>query len=242
MRGLLPIELKKEKRTGIIPVLMAVGILGAVYAFLNYAVRREALLSLDMAPMDILLTQLYGMLTLLNMLGIIVASCMIYNMEFKGNAIRKMYMLPISVPRLYLCKNLIIIVTFGIVDMIQFTALAVIGNAYLPTGTFEAVILVKFAGYAFVTSLPVITFMIFISSVVENMWIPLGIGIAGVLSGIALAGSGIRLLLVHPFVAMFQPAMAMSSTPDKGIIFVAVFISAIFLLAGLCIAKQKNLE
>lgn len=242
MSGMLAIEWNKEKRTGIIPVLLSVGILGAAYAFLNYAVRKESLLSLDMAPMDILLTQLYGMLTLLNMLGIIVASCMIYNMEFKGNAIRKMYMLPVSVPRLYLCKSAIITVTFGMADIIQFAALAVIGAKYLPAGTFDPFLLIKFAGYAFVTSLPVITFMILVSSIPENIWISLGMGITGLLSGIALANSSIRLVLIHPFVTMFQPAMAMSSEPDGLVISISVIISAVFLITGLWISKNRNLE
>ena len=35
----LTVELRKEKRTGVIPVLLAVGILGAAYAFLNFIVR-----------------------------------------------------------------------------------------------------------------------------------------------------------------------------------------------------------
>ena len=39
----------------------------------------------------------------LNLFGIVVATCMIYNMEFKGRAVKKMYMLPVSVPAMYLC-------------------------------------------------------------------------------------------------------------------------------------------
>ena len=98
----LMIELRKEKRTGVIPVLFAVGVLGAAYAFVNFMVRKETLLSLPLDPMDILLTQLYGMIMVLNLFGVVVAACMIYNMEFKGNAVKKMYMLPVSVPFMYL--------------------------------------------------------------------------------------------------------------------------------------------
>ena len=57
----LVIELRKEKRTGVIPVLLAVGILGAAYAFVNFIVRKDTLLNLPLAPMDVLLTQLYEM-------------------------------------------------------------------------------------------------------------------------------------------------------------------------------------
>ena len=55
-----------------------------------------------------LLTQLYGMIMVLNLFGIVVAACMIYNMEFKGSAVKKMYMLPVSVPAMYLCNFLIL--------------------------------------------------------------------------------------------------------------------------------------
>ena len=62
----LAIELRKEKRTGVIPVLLAVGVLGAAYAFVNFIVRKDTLLNLPLAPMDVLLTQLYGVIMVLN--------------------------------------------------------------------------------------------------------------------------------------------------------------------------------
>lgn len=100
----LSIELREEKRTGIIPLMLAIGILGAAYALINFIVRKSTLLNLPLAPMDVLLTQVYGMIMVLNMFGIIVASCIIYNMEFKGSAVKKMHMLPMSVPAMYFCK------------------------------------------------------------------------------------------------------------------------------------------
>ena len=45
----LAIELRKEKRTGVIPVLLAVGVLGAAYAFVNFIVRKDTLLNLPLA-------------------------------------------------------------------------------------------------------------------------------------------------------------------------------------------------
>jgi len=75
------IELRKEKRTGVIPLMIAIGVLGAAYAFVNFIVRKDTLLNLPLAPMDVLLTQLYGMIMVLNMFGIIVAACMIYNIS-----------------------------------------------------------------------------------------------------------------------------------------------------------------
>lgn len=46
----LAIELRKEKRTGVIFVLLAVGILGAAYSFVNYIVRKDTLLNLPLPP------------------------------------------------------------------------------------------------------------------------------------------------------------------------------------------------
>ena len=67
--NVLLIELRKEKRTGVIPVLLAVGVLGAAYAFVNFLVRKDTLLNLPLAPMDVLLTQLYGVIMILNLFG-----------------------------------------------------------------------------------------------------------------------------------------------------------------------------
>ena len=240
--NVLSIELRKEKRTGVIPVLLAVGVLGAAYAFVNFLVRKDTLLNLPLAPMDVLLTQLYGVIMILNLFGIVVATCMIYNMEFKGSAIKKMYMLPMSVPAMYLCKFLILTVLFLIAILLQNLALVQIGRTDLPDGTFEMGTLLRFAGYSFLTSMPVLSFMLLISSRFETMWVPLGIGVAGFLSGMALANSGLTLLLAHPFVVILKPAVAMSAQPDPTVTFVALAQTLLFLAVGLWMAKYKRYE
>ena len=238
----LAIELRKEKRTGVIPVLLAVGVLGAAYAFLNFIVRKDTLLNLPLEPMDVLLTQLYGMIMILNMFGIVVAACMIYNMEFKGSAIKKMYMLPVSVPGMYLCKFLILSTLLFVAVALQNLALMRIGMTDLPQGAFEMGTLIKFAGYSFITSMPVLSFMVLISSRFENMWVPLGVGVAGFLSGMALANSSLTLLMIHPFVIMLKPAVAMSAQPDITVIIAAIIETLAFLGAGLWMAKNLRYE
>lgn len=240
--SMLAIELRKEKRTGVIPVLLAVGILGAGYAFLNFIVRKDTLLSLPLAPMDVLLTQLYGMIMILNMFGIVVAACMIYNMEFKGNAVKKMYLLPVNVPGMYLCKFLILSALLFVAAALQNLALMRIGMTDLPQGAFEMGTLIKFAGYSFITSMPVLSFMVLISSRFENMWVPLGVGVAGFLSGMALANSSINLLMIHPFVIMLKPAVAMSAQPDTSAIIAACIETLAFLGVGLWMAKNLRYE
>ncbi len=238
----LAIELRKEKRTGVIAVLLIVGVLGAAYAFANFIVRKDTLLGLPLDPMDILLTQLYGVIMILNMFGIVVAACMIYNMEFKGTAIKKMYMLPVSVPGLYLCKFLILTVTFFIAVALQNLALMKIGMTDLPQGAFSLETLIAFAGYSFLTSMPVLSLMLLVSSRSPNMWVPLGVGVAGFLSGMALGTSKINLFLAHPFVIMLKPAVSMSARPDFSVIVIAVVETLLFLGLGLWMAKNVRYE
>ena len=238
--SILAIELRKEKRTGVIPVLLTVGILGAAYAFLNFIIRKETLMSLPLAPMDVLLTQLYGMIMILNMFGIVVAACMVYNMEVKGSAVKKMYMLPISVSGMYLCKLLILSALFLATVVLQNLALVRIGMTDLPQGTFELGTLIKFAGYSFITAMPVLSFMVLISSCTPNMWVPLGVGVAGFLSGMALANSSLNLLLLHPFVVMLKPAVAMRAQLDITVVIGACIETFVF--GGIGLWRAENLR
>lgn len=238
----LSIELKKEKRTGIILVLLIVGLLGAGYAFVNFLFRKDTLLNLPLAPMDVLLTQLYGVIMILNMFGIVVAACMIYNMEFKGNAVKKMYMLPVSVPGIYLCKFMILTVMLFFAIVLQNLALMKIGMTDLPSGTFDLGTLIKFTLYSFLTSMPVLSFELLVSSRSENMWVPLGMGVVGFLSGMALATSQIGFFLIDPFVVMLKPAVSMSAQPDMTVIVITLVETILFLGAGLWMAKNLRYE
>ncbi|MDE6901218.1 MAG: ABC transporter permease, partial [Lachnospiraceae bacterium] len=208
----------------------------------NFLVRKDTLLGLPLAPMDVLLTQLYGMIMILNLFGIVAASCMVYNMEFKGSAIKKMYMLPMSVPGMYLCKFLILTVMLFVAAALENLALMKIGMSDLPQGTFEMGTLLRFTGYSFLTSMPVLSFMVLISSRFENMWVPLGVGVAGFLSGMALASSPAAVLMAHPFIVMFKPAVAMSAQPDMLAIIFALAETLLFLGLGLWMAKSKRYE
>lgn len=238
----LMIELCKEKRTGVIPVLFAVGILGAAYAFVNFMVRKETLLSLPLDPMDILLTQLYGMMMVINLFGVVVAACMIYNMEFKGNAVKKMYMLPVSVPSMYLSKFVVMTVMLLFAVALENAALARIGMVELPQGAFSLRAVVSFSLYSFITTMPTLSFMLLIASRFENMWIPLGVGVTGFLSGMVLATADAALLMVHPFVVLLKPAVAMSAQPNVSVVVMSVVETVLFLSVGLWMAKRLQYE
>ena len=135
-----------------------------------------------------------------------------------------------------------IIVLFFVAVCFQNFALAKIGATDLPQGTFEIHTLISFAGYSFITSMPVLSFMVFVSSRFENMWVPLGIGVAGFLSAMALAMSDITLLMAHPFVIMLKPAVAMSAQPDMTVVTISIIETLLFLCAGLWTVKNLRYE
>ena len=101
---------------------------------------------------------------------------------------------------------------------------------------------VAFSLYSFITTMPTLSFMLLVASRFENMWIPLGVGVAGFLSGMALATADAALLMAHPIVVMLKPAVAMSAQPDVSVAVVSVIETVLFLGAGLWMAKRLQYE
>ena len=153
-----------------------------------------------------------------------------------------MYMLPMSVPGMYLCKFLILTFMLLAAIILQNLALAKIGLTDLPQGSFEMMTVIRFTAYSFITAMPVLAFMLLISSRFENMWVPLGVGVAGFLSGMALANSDMAILMAHPFVVMLKPAVAMSAQPDGTVIIASLIETLLFLAIGLWMAKNLRYE
>lgn len=92
------------------------------------------------------------------------------------------------------------------------------------------------------TSMPVLSLMLLISSRFENMWVPLGVGVAGFLSGMALGTSKINLFLADPFVIMLKPAVSMNAQPNLSVTVIAVIETFLFLGLGLWMAKNVRYE
>ena len=129
-----------------------------------------------------------------------------------------------------------------VVVIIQNVALIQIGMNDLPQGSFNMQTLIWFALYSFVTSMPVLSFMLLISSRFENMWYSLGIGVAGFLSGMALANADIPLLMLHPFVIMLKPAVSMIAQPDGLVALISLIEIFAYLGTGLWMAKNLRYE
>lgn len=237
----LTIELKKCKRTGILEVLPIIGLLGALYAFANFTVRKDVLLNLPLPPMDVLLTQLYGMIMVLNMFGIIVATTLTYNIEFQGSAIKKMYMLPFKTSSIFKNKFYILFVLLAVCIVLQNGALCIIGKIFLPSGTFDLLTLVKYTGYCFVSTLPVLAFMLLVSSRCENM-VYIRYWRSEFFSGMAMSLSDIAIFLINPFVLMMKPAVASTASIDMKVLILGFVETIIFFMVGWYLGKIKHYE
>lgn len=239
---MIALELKKEKRTGLVAILFITGIVGALYVLLNYKIRGNTLLNMPLDPMDVLLTQLYGMIMVINMFAIVIATSIAYNMEFSGFAIKKMYVLPISMWKVFVAKFLIITSTFFVAVVIQNSALMWIGISKLGSDKFDMGVLLMFVLYSYITSLPVISFMLMIASLFENLWVTIGIGVAGFLSAVALQADNAKYFLTHPFIVMFKPAVAMTAKSDLVVILTAIVETIVFFAIGIVISENKKTD
>ncbi|MDK6233455.1 ABC transporter permease [Aerococcus sanguinicola] len=238
----LLIEGKKLKRTGIVPGLLLTGLLGAALLALTYVLRRDQLLNLPGDPIQVLLVQLYGILTLLNMLALILSTVLSYDLERRGQAIKHLYFLPYSLARMYLAKLCLLTLLYGFSLLIEFAALASLMAGQVGFTADRLALVGSAFGLAFLSSLPVLTGMVLVASRCQNLWTSLGVGLVGLLTGLALANFNQPVVLIHPFVLMFQPSARMTFTLSEGMVGLAVLSALFYIIWGVYLAHSRHYE
>ena len=233
------VEMKKHRRSGLVPVMFGAGILGFLYSVAFFTLHKESVFLSQPQPMTVLLTRLYGVVLMLNLFGIIMASSLIFNIEFQDNAIRKMITLPINMTNIYGSKCTIIFCSLLANIVLQRIALCYIGVAYLPEATFEIAMLLSNSVYLFVATLPTASFMMLIASRIENFWVSIGVGIAGFFSGMVMAMGDNSLLLANPFVLIMKPVVV---ALDSTVIIVSIVETILFFIIGMLLAKYSKYE
>ncbi len=236
---LLRVEWKKEKRTGAFMSLVLAGCFGALYTLANFTWRKTTLLALDMEPMDILLTQSYGMMALFNTFGIVVSSCLVYHIEFQEHGLEKLYALSLNIASVYLAKFLVLALALGFAIGLESLALLGIGLFVLPFHTFELFTWFSFSLYMLVLALPTLSLMIWMASLFETIWIPLGIGVAGFFSAMALA-NGSNLWLINPFLLLLKPALLLQGKVSWSLCLLALIEMILFLSFGLYTSQRRR--
>ena len=84
--------------------------------------------------------------------------------------------------------------------------------------------------------------MLLAASRIETMGVTLGIGVAGFLTGMALGTSGLKVLLIDPFIVMLHPAVAMSVQPELLVMTAALLEATVCAAAGFLAAKMRAYE
>ncbi len=241
MRSLFT-ELKKTKNTGITQIMPFIGILGAIYTFAFILTQKETLLSFGLSLSEMLLTQANSLVLVLNLFGIILIASIIYGIEYRGNAIKKMYMLPVKIYSIYINKLIICTTMLLICIFMEHIALYFIGKFVFGAEILNIWDFILFAGYSFISSLPTLTFMMMISSKSENIWIVIGIGVLGFLSGMTMVMGNSVIFLLNPFVLILKPAINGSSMPSIMIILVSLVQSILFTIGGVFLAEKSFYE
>lgn len=239
LKSALTIEYKKEKRSGAFEILIVASLVGSAYAIANFIWRKNALLSLPLAPMDILLTQLYGMIALLNLFAMIIASILIYHLEFQNRGLEKMRTLSFSLGQMFECKFLILSFALFISLTLESLTLLIIG-LWNFSNHFVFSTWLWFSLYCFITSLPALSFMLLGASFFENLWVSLGLGVAGFLSGMALSSFQDPLFLLDPFILFLKPALELQAKPSLSITFLAIFETTFFVLLGIFSSQRRK--
>ncbi|MGL5260436.1 MAG: ABC transporter permease [Lachnospiraceae bacterium] len=231
-------EIRKTRRTGVIPIMLIVSFVGILYTYTFLELQKETLLNFDLTITEILLTQASSFVVILNLFAIILVTSIIYNLEHRGNAIKKMYMLPIKIRAIYINKLIICIILLFVCIIIEYFSLLIIGRLLFPLEIITFHEFIVFALYVFTSSLPTLTFMLMISSKSENLWIVIGVGVLGFLSGMTMSmGNGI-FFLVNPFVLILKPSISGVIQPQTTNIIISLVESIIFTIGGVYLAEK----
>lgn len=170
------LELRKIRRTGLLPGMLAGGLLAGAFPILNIAVRPDTFLAMQGSPLSILFSQNWSMLGMLNLFFLIIGACILYHMEYADGAMEKMKALPLSQGGMFAAKTLLLWAMSCVVLILELLAMGFCAWHWF-SATDIILPLLKEFGYQFMMLLPACIFMMLISSLCRNLWIALGIGV-----------------------------------------------------------------
>ena len=180
---ILALEIKKIKRTGLFPAFLAGALAASAFPVINMAFRTELFTSQDLPPADILLNGNWDMIATFHCFLAVLGACILYHTEFANRAIEKLHMLPVSQGKVFFCKNLLLLLLFLPVFLIETCFLLFCARHWFPGETLGAEILLENMGFSLAAILPVLVLSTLIASLAKNMWISLGIGVIGMFLG-----------------------------------------------------------
>lgn len=233
------LECKKVKRTGFLPAFFGGGILAAVVPIVNMAVRSEMYLKQPDSPIQILLGANWQMMTMLNVLLVVAAACLLYHTEYAENAMQKMKSLPIRESSIFLSKAVLTVFMSLFVLTIEAGAVTFCSYHWFEIGNGFWGELCKCFGYSFLLMLPCVILSLLISEACNNMWVSLGIGVVCVFAATILPTNNFAFSL-FPFAMPFQVFTSTDVTQAMHYIYAAIAELAILALAQLAFVKIRR--
>ncbi len=215
----IALEYKKIKRTGIIPGCLAGGLLAVLIPVLELTVRSEQYIGLMQPPLQTIFQADWQMMSMLNMLIVITAACMMYHTEYADNAIQRVTTLPVKEEGVYFLKALLLSGMCAVILAMEMISVSMCTlhwfggedgafTAYYGGPLHEARLeliqdLLWNLVYCFCMLLPVIFLSLLIASACRNMWISLGVDVVCVFMATMIPVKYFA-LAIFPFALPFQ--------------------------------------
>ena len=112
---MMRLEIKKIRRTGLLPALLAGGVFAAAIPVINLAVRTEMFTGRSGTPAMIVMDANWLTMAMANLCVIIIGACIVYHIEHANNGIQKMDALPVSPAAIFLGKGVLIALILAVV-------------------------------------------------------------------------------------------------------------------------------
>ena len=226
-------EFRKIKRTGFFPVWLAGALLSGGFPLLNMAFRAENYTGLPGSGISILLKANWQTSAMMNLMLLILGACILYHIEFADNGLQKMLTLPLRESRIFLGKFLLMILAWLTALAEECLLYGFCCVRWFPGEPFLPELLRSF-GWFFLTGLPTLGFMLLISSLCRNMWVPLGAGVVLVFAATLVPETSSALSRL-PFVLPYR----LPETAGTGDVWLSP--AAVFAELVLCILLQRIL-
>lgn len=233
------LECKKVKRTGFIPIFLVGGLLSASIPIVNMAARSQIYVELESSPVQILIDANWQMMAMLNVLLLVVGSCLMYQAEYAEHAIQKMWMLPIKEHEIFFGKTILIAMMGLIILTFESVGVAFCSIHWFDISSDFILELLKSFGYAFVLMLPSALLSLLIASFCQNMWVSLGIGVICVFMATLLPTSPF-ILSIFPFAMPFQTFVGATGEVIQKMLLASAFESIIIVIVEIFILRVRR--
>lgn len=235
----LSLEYKKLKRTGFILAFIVGGLLSSSIPIVNMAVRSQMYIGIDSSPIQILMDANWQMMTMLNILLLVIGSCLMYQAEYSDNAIQKMRMLPIKEHQLFFNKTILLTLMGALILILEAISITFCSIHWFDISNNFMLEIVKNFVYAFILIMPSILLSMFIASLCTNMWVSLGIGIICVFIATLLPLDNF-VLSIFPFAMPFQTLIGSAENTIRNMIIASITETIIIAIIEVSLLKARR--